>query len=65
MNAQIISDVATANWAIAFAVGIASVMFFVIGVLLTRILNRVEGKLEIHETRITESEKDIAVLFDR
>ena len=55
MIGQIISDVATANWVIAIAI-------FVVGVLLTRILNRIEKKLEDHEVRIADSETNIEVM---
>ena len=55
MIGQIISDVATANWVIAIAI-------FVVGVLLTRILNRIENKLEEHDARIANSETEIEVI---
>lgn len=53
--AQIISDIATANWVIAIAI-------ILVGGLLARILNRIEKKLEEHGFRITEAERDLAVL---
>lgn len=55
MIAQIVSDVATANWVIAISI-------FVVGVLLTRILNRIEKKLEEHDVRIANVEGDIKVI---
>ena len=55
MIVQIISDVATANWVIAIAICI-------VGILLTRILNRIEKKLEDHDDRLSELEGDIKVI---
>jgi len=55
MIVQVISDVATANWVIAISI-------FVVGVLLTRILNRIEKKLEEHDVRIANSETEIEVI---
>jgi hypothetical protein len=56
MMLQLIADTSiSANWTIAAILGVTAV-------LLMRILNRIENKLENHETRIQASETDIAVL---
>ena len=52
---QFISDTATANWVIAIAIT-------VVGILLVRILNRIEKTQEDHSKRITIVETDVAVI---
>jgi large-conductance mechanosensitive channel len=48
----------SANWVLVI---ISAVLAF----LLVRILNRIESKLEQHESDISEAKQDIAVLKDR
>ena len=48
----------SANWVLVI---ISAVLAF----LLVRILNRIESKLEQHESEISEAKQDIAVLKDR
>ena len=55
MLVQIIGDVSTANWVIAVAI-------IIVGALLTRILNRLETKLEEHEERIGKTENAIEII---
>jgi uncharacterized protein YoxC len=55
MLAQVVTDASTANWVIA-------VTLIILGALLTRILNRLESKLEDHDTRISEAETAIEII---
>jgi uncharacterized membrane protein len=56
MIAQLVVDTTiSANWVIA-------AILMVLAFLLVRILNRIETKLEAHETKISEQETEIAVI---
>lgn len=55
---QFISDPATANWVIA-------IILTILGVLLVRILNRIEKIQENHSERIGDLEVHVAVIKDK
>lgn len=55
MILQIISDASTANWVIAVVLSVLSILVY-------RLLNRIENKLENHEERIQGVETDVEVL---